>query len=173
MSKAEIRDPVELLVRWKTNVERSHLAHYLSANRYSRIHYWLGVPVVMLTTVVGTAVFASLKSATATSVQICVGLISILAAALASLQTFLKSAERALHHRSTGASFGAIKRQIQEIIATHEESATISPEVLAQVRASMDSLAKGGPEVPNDIWQHVQRTVLYKDDASVEVEQSP
>jgi hypothetical protein len=68
----------------------------------SRLNYLLGVPVVVLTTFVGTSVFATLQEDVNTSLRILVGAVSVFAAVLASLQTFLRYPERAEKHRIAG-----------------------------------------------------------------------
>ncbi|GEP61953.1 SLATT domain-containing protein [Reyranella soli] len=65
-------------------------AHAMNADKLERWHYWLGVPVVILTTIVGTTAFASLSDLGNTRVLIAVGTgaLSVSAAVLAALQTF-------------------------------------------------------------------------------------
>jgi hypothetical protein len=53
-----------------------------------QVRYLLGIPTIILSAGVGTAVFASLnKQAMGNSIKLVFGLISIMAAVLASLQT--------------------------------------------------------------------------------------
>jgi len=46
--------------------------------------------------------------------RIVAGLLSVLAAILASLQTFLKFSERAQMHREAGARFGALVKELEQ-----------------------------------------------------------
>ena len=66
-------------------------AHYARATRLADFNIWFGVPVVALTTLVATSVFATLQKDVRIELRIAVGIISALAAVLASLQTFLGS----------------------------------------------------------------------------------
>jgi hypothetical protein len=79
----------------------------------------LGIPVVVLTTFIGTSVFATLQDEIDTSLKILVGVISVTAAVLASLQTFLRFGERAEKHRVAGESWAALRREIDEMLALH------------------------------------------------------
>src|SRR6185369_2622736 len=97
-------------------------AHYLSADHFGRRKYWLGIPAVVLSTLVGTAVFASLQKQPEFWLQIAIGLASVLAAVLAGLQTFLGYTERAEKHRIAGAKYGALGRELEILRASDQVS---------------------------------------------------
>ena len=92
-----------VLTDWYQRVTVTQRAHYGSADHFSRKSYWLGIPVIVLSTVVGTSVFAALQKQPGPGLQIALGLASVLAAVLASLQTFLGYSARAEKHRVAGA----------------------------------------------------------------------
>src|SRR2546421_2594241 len=96
-----------LLTDWFRRARESQRTHYECGTRFSRFNYWLGIPTIILSTAVGTAVFASLEQQSVPAwIKIVIGLVSILAAVLASLQTFLGFAQRADKHRIAGAGYG-------------------------------------------------------------------
>ena len=84
-----------VLPDWYQRVVATQKGHYLSTDHFARLNYWLGIPVMALSTLVGTSVFASLQEQPEAWLQILIGLASVFAAVLASLQTFLGFAERA------------------------------------------------------------------------------
>ena len=56
-------DPnVVLLRHWLTNSRRSQIANYEAAALFLRRNYWLGIPTIILSAIVGTSVFATLES---------------------------------------------------------------------------------------------------------------
>ena len=79
---------------WYERVVATQKGHYYAADHYGRLNYWLGIPVMVLTTIVGTSVFASLQEKPEPWLLILIGFASVLAAVLASLQTFLGFAAR-------------------------------------------------------------------------------
>jgi hypothetical protein len=95
--------------------------HYAIAARLGRLNVRLGIPVVVLTTFVGTSVFATLERHVDLSLRILVGVVSVLAAVLASLQTFLRFAERAEKPRAAAESWSSIRREIAEMLALHPD----------------------------------------------------
>lgn len=76
-------------------------SHFEAAARWGRYHYLIGVPAVIIGGTAGAAFFREWP-------QIAAGL-ALFAAALTTLQTFLKSSERSASHRSAGNAYGAIK----------------------------------------------------------------
>ncbi|HKQ08226.1 MAG TPA: SLATT domain-containing protein [Blastocatellia bacterium] len=140
-----------LLADWFRRVRESQHMHYDASHYFSRLHYYLGIPTMILTSLVGTAVFASLDKQSVGDIKILVGLVSILASVLATLQTFLGLSERAERHRVTAASYSAIRRQLEMIKTFQPEEKEKLIQTLTDIRDQMDSLAKSSPEVPQKI----------------------
>jgi hypothetical protein len=88
-------------------------------------------------------------------VRIFVGLISVLASVMASLQTFLRYAERAEAHRAAGARYGAIRRRLEAIYARAPEARAAHDFV--EIREELDRLAQEVPNVPTAVFIKTQR----------------
>jgi hypothetical protein len=142
--------PKDVLAAWYKRVTMTQRAHYLSVAHYSRKSYWFGIPVIALSTLVGTSVFATLQSQPQLWLQITVGLASVLAAVMASLQTFLGFSERAEKHRIAGAKYGALGRELEALLASQSQ---VSDEVVADVRKRLDALALESPNNPLPIYR--------------------
>ena len=82
----------------------------------------LGVAVVVLSTIVGTAIFSTLESSPSTAVKIVAGLASVGAGVLAALQTFLGFEERAAKHREVATAYGTLRREPETGMAFPEEA---------------------------------------------------
>jgi len=108
-----------LLVEWRDRANVASKTHFAVANRLSSLNMALGIPVVVLTTLVGTSVFATLQEVVNTRMRIFAGVAIVLAAVLASLQTFLSSAERAEKNWTAGEMWSSIRREITEMLALH------------------------------------------------------
>lgn len=105
----------ELLAKWSERVRRAQAAHYDSAVRCNQQHFWIGVPLVILTALIGTSVFVTLQKEANFYVKLAVGLASVAAAILASVQTFLRFLERAESHRIAAMRFGALRKEIEHL----------------------------------------------------------
>jgi hypothetical protein len=161
---SEPQSPRDLLDAWKRRLRESQFSHYEAAKLLGRYTYFLGIPAVVLSTIVGTSVFASLGKAVDPSLQIAIGLVSVLAAVLAGLQTFLQFPERAEKHRSVAARYGSLRRRIEELIATNTGS--FSKEDIAALRGEIDSIAEKAPHVSTRIWKRAEKMLLEKDSPS-------
>jgi hypothetical protein len=146
---------LELLNDWCRRADASAETHYAMANRLSSSNIVLGVPVVVLTTFVGASVFATLQENVATGLRIFVGVVSVLAAVLASLQTFLRFGERTEKHRVAAEKWAAIRREITEMLALHPTylaSRGDPKDYLDKLRTRMDEVSTQSPEMPDRRW---------------------
>jgi hypothetical protein len=130
-------------------------AHYAIATRLGKYNVWFGVPVVALTTLVGTSVFATLQKDVRTSLRIVVGFVSVLAAVLASLQTFLRFQERGEKHRAAAEQWSRIRRETKQMLALHPDylAERADPKAyLDQLREKMDRVSAQSPEIGENEW---------------------
>ena len=141
----------ELITLWHRRNQRVQLAHYESARKFHRMHLALGLPAIAVSTVVGTAVFASISEAPHPLVQLLAGLLSVTAAVLSGLQTFLKYPELAEKHRLAAAKFANLTHRI-ELLATmeHANDADMLAELKA-IEASWITLREESPTLPSHV----------------------
>ena len=112
MGFAKIRDEMlALLEKWSAKAKWYRDAHYSASVRLRRMHFGLGIPSVAFSAVVGTTVFATLQKTVSLNVAVTVGCLSVLAAILAALQTFLRFGERAESHRLVSAEYDAFAKR--------------------------------------------------------------
>ena len=147
----------ELLKEWYRRVSVTQAAHYYAAGNLSSRKYYLGVPTVILTTLVGTSVFAAIQQQPDYRVQILVGLASVTAALLSGLQTFLGDAERSEKHRTAAAKYGALGRELECCLARENG---ISDERLTLLKCSLDELAIESPNIPIKTYRKAGATDL-------------
>lgn len=145
-------NPDELIRTWHYRVCRIQFAHYDAATHFERLNLVLGIPVIILSTVVGTTVFATLaESSTSIRTQLLVGLMSVLAAVLASLQTFLRFSERAEKHRACGAKYAGLKAELEIVQALPRETSEMK-EFLESFCARWGALHSESPTIPDRIY---------------------
>src|SRR5436190_18554080 len=146
-----------LLERWRKQLERLQSAQYLSAEHCRRINNWLGIPVIACTAIVGSTVFAALSDAFGDSIwiKIALGLLSLTAAVLASLQTFLKYSERAERHLTAHRNFSRLKREVEVLLAfppkPEEARSTI-----ASLRTRIDQAIDEAVPPLERVWRRVR-----------------
>lgn len=145
----------ELLQDWRSRVYAAQSAYYEEAERLHRQNYWLGIPVIVVSSMVGTAVFADWGKDGA--LKWLVGSVSILAAVLASLQTFLKFGENATLHGAAADWFAAIRRDIDETLALPPELRGHPKHTLDSIRQEMNKASQKSPELSEHLWRRTAK----------------
>jgi hypothetical protein len=144
-------------------------AQHLAANRAHLMHNLLGIPVVVLSAVVGTTIFSSLGSQPDKRLVVAAGFVSMLAAVLAALQTFLEFAEQSKRHLAAAISFNKLKRDL-DMTAVYLRSTNPEPEVgLAHLRPFIDRYSTSAEESPavNDSLYDRARREQERDDEGI------
>jgi hypothetical protein len=143
----------EVLTDWRHRARDAQYAHHLAANRFESMNYVLGVPAVVFSTVVGTAVFATLQKEVDFRIKIIVGLISVTAAVLTALQTFMRFPERAEHHRLAAAHYGAVRSRLQALSAFRPSTVEELLTEIKKIQEIREKLSADSPRVPDDLWR--------------------
>jgi len=143
----------QLLQEWRSRVYAAQAAYYEMAERLRRRNYFLGIPVVIVASMVGTAVFADWDKDS--TYKWWVGSVSIIAAVLSSLQTFLKFGENATLHGSAADWFSAIRRDIEEVLALPADVRGNPKQKLDAIRQEINRAAQKSPELSERLWRTV------------------
>jgi len=155
-------DQVEQLLRdWRQRVYAAQSAHYASADLLRMLNYVVGVPAVVFSSVVGTAIFAGLEKNSPKAPL--VALTSILAAILAGLQTFLRFSERAAHHATAANWYSAIRRDIEETLHLPVEFRGKARDCIDEVRKEMNLAAQDAPELNTRLWSREAKRFRVKE----------
>jgi hypothetical protein len=159
--------PEELIKGWTLHAAKARRKHEEAARRLDGRRYLLGVPAVILSAVVGASVFASLEAQFGAWVTILVGMASLVASVLVSLQTFLAYAERAEKHRAAGVEYKAAIRKLEEKMTGTLPAGKLSPggsELtgwLDEMRSVLDDLERKAPIVPDRIHAEVENVDFF------------
>lgn len=155
----------DLLRHWRFRVHRVQRGHYLAGRRYDRLHFFLGIPAVALSAVVGSAVFSSLATKElAVWWTIAIGLLSITALVLTALQTFLKYSELAERHKIAGARFADLKHQIEMIAVFQTADRESIRSKLEAVEQLWTKVREESPNLPAGIWSSVEKELTLEKD---------
>ncbi|MEU5212733.1 SLATT domain-containing protein [Streptomyces sp. NPDC020742] len=103
---------LELLERWSKGLQVLHVAHNIASERFSRWSRITGLATAMLSTVVGTAIFASLSSSDSPTVRVAAGAFSLVAAALGAGQLVWNYPELASRHRDAAVQYASLRRRV-------------------------------------------------------------
>jgi hypothetical protein len=150
------------------------IGHYEAGRTFEKRHFWLGVPAVVISTIVGTAVFASLaefaQDESLLWMKIVVGLLSVIAAVLVSLQTFLRYSEQAESHKTAGAKYAHLKHRLELLATMPPESDEALKEELNSIEAEWEKVREESPNLPTKIWMRVMKELTMEKDKSTHPE---
>jgi hypothetical protein len=147
-------DERALLEDWWRRCREAQWAHYASGTQLMRLHYLIGIPLVILAAFTGSAAFAAISHASTSALRWTVGVVSVLVALLGGLQTFLRLTDRAAAHRLAGADYARVRRLIEERLTATTGTWTGG---LDSVRDTIDQLADRSPAIPASIWSRTEQ----------------
>jgi hypothetical protein len=144
-----------LLADWTARVTAAQHAHYYLMTQLRRRNLMLGIPVIVLTAAVGTALFTSIANTDAASVwaKVAAGAVSALAGVLAAIQTFLKFSERAEKHAVAADWLAAVRRELETVAATPEKARGNPSDVLEGLRKEINKISQTAPGIGEALWQ--------------------
>lgn len=149
---------VQTLEQWHHGLRIFHRTHSRAATSYERRNIALGLPTVILTTMAGTTVFTTISSSPEQWVKILTGVMSMSAAVLAALQTFLRYSELAERHRTAAQSYGVLRRELEEVLAqtTSNPPVPVPSDFMKSFRARWDAVDSASPNLPQRIYDAVE-----------------
>jgi uncharacterized protein involved in exopolysaccharide biosynthesis len=160
-------NPNELLRGWLLHAHKGRDRHDLAAKRCDQQRYLLGIPATIISAIVGTSIFAALQQTSSSALtQIIIGSLAIIAAILASLQSFLDLGARAERHRIAGAKYKATIRRLEQLGIGTISGMRLDDPMLTEVRQSLDALEEEMPVVPPSIYDLVE--AKYRDKVFVD-----
>lgn len=147
-----------LLSSWGRRAEAAKHAHYLLATRLRRRNLWLGVPAVVVSAVVGTSLFASLANESndiPAELRLSIGGLSVAAAVLSAMQTFLRFAERSERHAQAADWYASIHRKIDQTEALPSVERGDPKKVLNDLRKEIAEAGQAYPQIGETVWHEV------------------
>ena len=144
--------------------------HDIAYSRFRTKNLWFTLPVIILTTLTGTANFSQ-SSFKETSffeyVPLMIGGVNLLSGMISTIHQTLKYSTLEEGHRISGMAFGKLSRNIRvELNLPVKERSTTGSEFLFSVRAELDRLLEQSPQIPSDIIKAFEKkfsnSQLYK-----------
>ena len=143
-------------------VRRKSNAHYLMSESAKSQHNMLGMPVTILTAVVGTSIFATINvPGQYLWIRIVAGLLSLTAAVLAALQTFFNYSDAVAQHKKAAAEYESVLHGLDCFILYYnggggESQGEKAIEALKAIADRMDEIAQVSPSIPDSVYNLVR-----------------
>jgi hypothetical protein len=129
--------------------------HSFSTRKYKAKYHRMSIPIIVLSTLTGTANFADSYVPTGfkQGFSACVGGLNIFCGILGTLMSFLKYAEIYEAHRIAALAWSSLGRSIQIELALKDNRRKNCRDFLKVSRATYDSLLESSPTLDQDVIQ--------------------
>ena len=148
------REQEELLAEWSEKATCYRWLHSRSEKRYRCRNYTFTIPVIILSTLTGTANFAMDSFVPAENKKVAmagVGAVNIFAGILSTLQNFLRYAELMESHRLSEVQWSKFGRNIAVELALDPKRRKPANDFLKVCRAEYDRLIEQSPAIDDPI----------------------
>lgn len=147
-------------------------AHYLAADRCTRFHRLLSIPVIVITAVIGTTIFSTLNQNPDPKWKIVAGAITLASTILSSLQASLGFSQLAEKHKGGGERYRGVCRRFELFQLRYSEANPAQREAamndLEKIVADLEELAPDYPAVPDRCFRRAT-----KEQETLEAENDP
>jgi|SRR5882724_1327370 len=145
----------------QTTYAISARSHHLAASEATKWNQYLGVPVTVASTIVGTSIFATINESPEMGWRIAAGILALLAALLSSLQTFFGYSKLAEQHKVAGTRYASIRRQLEhfELKYTDAEDDMRSTALseLEGIFTRLSELSEESPTIPDKVYDQAKK----------------
>ena len=134
--------------------------HSKSNQKYSIMNTWFTIPVIIMSTLTGTANFAQDKfpESSRTYAQMAIGGINIFAGILTTIAQFLKISELNESHRISSISWDKFYRNIKVELSKSREERMAVNQMLKMCKEEFDRLMETSPDIDENIINRFKMT---------------
>ena len=132
--------------------------HDQAEKRYSQFNTYIALPVIVLSTLSGTASIGQKELFGDTPVSaVVIGLVSILVGILNTFASFFAWAKRAEGHRIAGITYSKLHRYISIELSLPREQRVPAKHFLKTIRENIDRLNETSPQIPQVVITAFQK----------------
>ena len=143
-----------ILKRWSEIGSSYRYLHDKAFHKFNRQNLWFALPVIVISTITGTANFAqgSFPEAWKDYVPLGIGFLNLSAGLITTLSQFLRVSELLEGHRAASLAYSKFSRNISvELSLPVKERTSNGSEFLQSCRAELDRLVEQSPNIPEMI----------------------
>ena len=142
-----------ILVEWADKAMCYRWLHTRAFTMYSKLNAWYTIPVIIISTLTGTANFAQTRVPVEyqNSFAMGVGAFNILGGIITTIQQFLKVTQLNEAHRVSSISWDKFYRNIKIELAKHPEERLHVEHMIKMSKEEYDRLMETSPNIPDKI----------------------
>ena len=154
----------KILKEWADKALCFRWLHSKAQHRYVKFYAALTIPVIILSTITGTANFAQERVPDDYKgiFVMAIGSLNIIAGIITTISQFLKVAELNEGHRVASISWGKFGRQIKVQLARHPSVRTPVYDMMKRTQDEYDRLTETSPAIPQKVINDFMKMVIQK-----------
>jgi hypothetical protein len=157
-----------LVAEWADKASCYQWMHQKTEVRFQKFNYYFTIPVIIMSTLTGTANFAT-NSIVSTEEQakfvtFGIGAISLIAGIISTVANFLRYAQGSEAHRVAAISWGKFQRFISIELSLHPNERMDAMSFLKMGRIELDRLIEQSPPIPTLVIDQFQVAFSHKKD---------
>jgi len=172
----------ELLAKWADKATCYRWMHDKAEKMYTRWNMAMTIPVIVLSTLTGTANFglsSMVPPDLQSYAQLGIGGVSLITGMISTIANFLRYAQGMEAHRGAAISWGKLHRKISVELSLPRDQREVAMDFLLVCRSELDRLIEQSPSIPDEIvdsftntfpgveltapvkWNDLEKTVPY------------
>ena len=150
----------KILIDWADKATCYKWLHEKTTREYQSKNRWYTIPVIIMSTLTGTANFAqnNIPAEYLTAATMGIGAINLLAGILTTVQQFLKISELNESHRVSSISWGKFQRNIKVELAKSPQERTPVSQLIKACKEEFDRLIETSQDIPNHVVTLFKKT---------------
>jgi hypothetical protein len=158
-----------LLAKWSDYASCYRWLHDRTEKKLSAYNNAITIPVIILSTVTGTAsvgltgLVGDIPDGQKYG-QISIGIVSLFTAILTTLGNFFRYAQNSEAHRVSAVSWGKFNRLIAVELAQKPDDRMDSLDFISLCRQDLDRLIEQSPQIPDDVIQQFEKEFEHEQD---------
>ena len=150
----------KILVDWADKATCYKWLHEKATIEYESKKRWYTIPVIIMSTLTGTANFAqnNIPDEYLTAATMGIGAVNLLAGILTTVQQFLKISELNESHRVSSISWGKFQRNIKVELAKSPAERTPVTQLIKACKEEFDRLIETSQDIPNHLVTLFKKT---------------
>jgi len=124
----------KVVLDWMRKIHKMEYAHRYQSMYWKNINSWLGIPSLILATIIGA--ISTISAIPKEIIDFSIPLMAIIVAILSGLQTFLKPTEKEIEFKKKSDQFEELRHKVEEFLEFHREDETEKniTDILSEIR---------------------------------------
>lgn len=157
------REHEQILIEWADKAMCYRWLHARSNSLYSKLNAWYTIPVIVISTLTGTANFAQTRVPVdyQNYFAMVVGAFNILAGIITTIQQFLKITQLNESHRVSGIAWDKFYRNVKIELTKHPLERMSVSQMLKIYKEEFDRLMETSPVIPDNIILEFKKSFIH------------